>query len=314
MKAIVPAAGIGKRLQPLTFFNPKPLLYVGKKRMIDYIMDSLLQLELSEIIVIAGYRGEMLEKYLTANYRQKFTFVYQREQSGLGDAVLTGIENSEIEDDDGLLVLLSDTITDADMKKFAKKGVSRLAVKEVANPSSFGIVETKDGMVTEMSEKPERPKSNLAITGLYYFSDTDAIRDSLVSVRDSGLRTKGEFQLTDAMKHMLERKFEFKAFPVRKWIDCGNFEMYIDSNRELLKRDSLKSYTGNAEVTDSKIAKNVSIFGKAKIINSKLKDCVIFPGSVIENSVLYDSVIGENCFIRNFKGSLICSDKTIIKK
>ncbi|MGE3063357.1 MAG: sugar phosphate nucleotidyltransferase [bacterium] len=314
MKAVIPAAGIGKRLQPLTFIYPKPLLWLGKKRMMDYIMDSLMEIDLSEIIIIAGYRGDMLEEYLRKNYKQNFTFVYQKEQAGLGDAVLLGIENSKSNESEDMLVLLSDTITDADMKKFTKKNRTRIAVKKVKDPKSFGIVNIEGKLITNLTEKPDKPLSDMAIIGLYYFSDIKRIEESLNYVKNSQMRTKNEFQLTDAMKHMLDSGEKMEAFKVKQWIDCGNFEMFIDSNRELLKREELKNYCEKADIADSAIGMNVSLFENVRVKNSKLKNTVVFPGSVIENSTLSDSVVGKDCTIRNFKGSLICSDKTLIKK
>ncbi|MDD3803047.1 MAG: sugar phosphate nucleotidyltransferase [bacterium] len=314
MKAIVPAAGIGKRLQPLTYFQPKPLLWLGKKRMIDYIMDTLLEVNLSEIIVITGYKKDMLEEHLIKNYRQNFTFVCQKEQAGLGDAINLGIENSKTEENEDLLVLLSDTIVDVDMKKFTSGKKTKIAVKKVDDPRFFGIVNVEGRKITDMEEKPDFPKSNLAIVGLYYFSSIERLKNSLNHVKDSGKRTKNEFQLTDAMKHLLEQGEIMEAFKLKSWIDCGNFEMFIDSNRELLKKSKLKNYFEKADVVDSDIQSNVSLFENVKVINSKLKNTVVFPGCTIENSVITDSIIGEGSRIENFKGKVICSDKTILKK
>jgi len=314
VKVVIPAAGLGKRLQPMTYFYPKPLLYVGRKRMIDYIMDSIEDIVISEIIMVVGYKGGMLEDYLRKNYKHNFTFVYQMEQSGLGDAVLKGIEGSAHPESEDLLVLLSDTIIDADMKKFTKRGRTKIAVKSVNNPKLFGIIETDGKKITGMTEKPENPKSNLAIVGLYYFSNIKSIQSSLEYVKKSGMRTKNEFQLTDAMIHLMESGENMESFRMKNWIDCGNFEMLIDSNMELLKRDKLKNYSENASVENSHLKGNVSLFENSSVKNSKLKSTIVFPNAIIEDCILHDSVIGEECVIKNFKGKIICSDKTIINK
>ena len=312
MKVIIPAAGLGKRLQPLTFFNPKPLLYIGEKRMIDYIMDSFKEIDVSEMIVVVGYKGRMIEDYLRGKYKENFTFVYQEKQAGLGDAVLLGIEESKIKESEDLLVLLSDTIVDANIKRFAKKGKTRIGVKKVSDPSSFGIVETSNGVITDMSEKPENPKSDLAIVGLYYFSNIEKIKNALIHIKNSGLKRKNEFQLTDAMKHLLKSGEEMESFEVKQWIDCGNFEMFIDSNKELLKRMKVKNYSSGKIDDESVLKGNVSVFENTVVKKSKLKNTVIFPNSVIENCNLTDSIVGENCILKNFKGKIICSDKTLI--
>jgi glucose-1-phosphate thymidylyltransferase len=101
---------------------------------------------------------------------------------------------------------------------------------------------------------------------------------------------------------------------LNNWIDCGNFEMLIDSNRELLKRDKLKNYSENASVEDSQLKGNVSLFENSSVKNSKLKNTIVFPNAVIEDCTLHDSVIGEECVIKNLKGKIICSGKTIINK
>jgi len=312
MKVIIPAAGIGKRLQPLTFFYPKPLLYLGTKRMIDYIMNSFKDTMVTEVIMVVGYKREMLEDYLRKNYKQNFTFVYQENQAGLGDAILLGIEKSEVNEREDLLVILSDTIVDINMKKFTKKGKTKIAVKRVSDPQSFGIVETEGTTIRDMYEKPEKPISDLAIVGLYYFADINKIQESLNHIKNSGIKTKNEFQLTDAMKYLLESGESMEAFVLKQWIDCGNFDMFIDSNKELLKREKIKNYYQKASISDSVLEENVSLFDNVTVKNSKLKNTVVFPNSIIENCSLNNSIIGENCIIKNFKGKIICSDKTII--
>jgi glucose-1-phosphate thymidylyltransferase len=242
MKAIIPAAGIGKRLQPLTFFLPKPLFYVGSKRIIDYVILSLSEVEIDEYIVIVGYKKEMLKEHLLKNYPdKKFTFVEQEKQSGLGDAVFKGLK--EIEGKDyPLVVLLSDTIIDLDVKRFLKTKNSKIALMEVEDPKRFGVAKVSEDFVVDVVEKPEHYISNKAIVGFYYFKSSKKLFESLNYLYENNIRTRGEIQLTDGIKKMIDDGEKVEYGDVKKWIDCGDFETLLKANSLLLKIEKRKNF------------------------------------------------------------------------
>ncbi|MEO0233616.1 MAG: sugar phosphate nucleotidyltransferase [candidate division WOR-3 bacterium] len=315
MKAIIPAAGIGKRLQPLTFFLPKPLFYVGSKRIIDYVILSLSEVEIDEYIIIVGYKKDMLKEYLLKNYPdKKFTFVEQEKQSGLGDAVFIGLKEIG-ENDYPLVILLSDTIIDIDVKKFLKTKNSKIALMEVDDPKRFGVAKISENFVLDVVEKPENYVSNKAIVGFYYFKSSKKLFDSLRYLYENNIKTRGEIQLTDGIKKLIEDGEKIEYGDVKKWIDCGDFETLLKANSLLLKIEKRKNFIDpTAYLENLKVSKNCSIFKNAKLFNTKIENSIVGNNVVLKNCKIKNSIIGDNSNLENFKGSIICGENTIIKK
>lgn len=315
MKAIIPAAGIGRRLQPLTFFLPKPLFYVGSKRIIDYVILSLSEVEIDEYIIIVGYKKDMLKEYLLKNYPdKKFTFVEQEKQSGLGDAVFRGLK--EIKGNDSpLIILLSDTIIDLDVRKFLKTKNSKIALMEVDDPKRFGVAKISENFVLDVVEKPEHYVSNKAIVGFYYFKSSKKLFESLNYLYENNIRTKGEIQLTDGIKRLIEDGEKVEYGDVKRWIDCGDFETLLQANSLLLKIERRKNFIDpTSYVENSKISKKCSIFKNVKIIDSRIENSIIGNNVVVKNCKIKNSIIGDHSILEDFKGSIICGENTIIKK
>jgi glucose-1-phosphate thymidylyltransferase len=228
--AVIPAAGVGTRLRPHTHSMPKVLLHVAGKPMIAHILDDLPALGIREAVLIVGYLGELVQQYVQRAYPElKVHFVEQPERLGLGHAVALAAPYAA---DRPVLVILGDTIFEADLKSVMSSRVNRIGVKAVEDPRRFGIVELDgNGRVTRMVEKPEDPTTNLAITGIYYFADAAPLFSALQEIMQQDIRTKGEFQLTDAMQKMIEHGAEFTTFSVEGWYDCGKTETLLETNR-----------------------------------------------------------------------------------
>ena len=195
--AVVPVAGAGTRLRPHTHTYPKVLLTVGDKPIIGHILDDLRAAGIKKVCMVVGYLGDKIKDYVSKNYKGlDVSYVEQAEQNGLGHAIWLTRRNVT----GPVLVMLGDTILDADLAKFMTSKDDCIAVKEVADPRRFGVVETKGGYISAMVEKPEHPKTNLAIVGIYSFRNSSALYNSLEKLVDSGQTTKGEIQFTDAME------------------------------------------------------------------------------------------------------------------
>lgn len=309
MRVVIPAAGLGTRLRPHTFTMPKPLIHVGSGRMIDYVMESFGELEVSEVTVITGYMEEQLIDYLKSRYQYRFNFISQEERLGLGHAVYRSLDEASDED---ILIVLSDSIIKTDMHAFTRS-MSSVSVMEVDEPERFGIVSTEGDMITDMTEKPEGLESGYAITGLYYFSDGMSLRTYLKHIIDNGIMTKDEYQLTDAMKMMIDSNIPMRAVEADKWIDCGTHDMLIEANRELLAMEN-RTYFREGDTGRGSIGDNVSVFGNASITGSNVEDSIIMENAVIRNCDIKNSVIGRNCTVENFSGKLIASDFTSVTK
>ena len=322
MKIVIPVAGEGRRLRPHTNTVPKPLLEIAGKPILAHILDPLLSLNIDEVIFVIGYLGNQIKEFVSENYSFKSSFVNQDKLLGLGYAVSLALDNIEESD---LLIILGDTIAECDLGAFTTKADYVLGVKQVADPSRFGIADIKDGIVTKLVEKPKDPPGNLALIGFYYFKEIARLKSKLAKLIESDKKTSGEIQLTDALQRMIESGTKFRASEVSSWHDCGKKETILKSNQHFLKSaDFSGSYNGSkivppvhisesAEIIKSTIGPNVSIAGSVSISDSVIENSIIGESSTVKNADLKDSLIGKSVLIRNYKGTLNLGDNSIIE-
>lgn len=317
MKAIIPVAGIGKRLRPHTFNIPKALLNVAGKPILGHIVDSLLDMGVTELIPIIGYKGELIREYLRAAYHIPTTFVEQTEQKGIAHAVSLARRYA---DRCELVIILGDTIVKTDFKKVPEEGDYVLGVREVPDPERFGIVEVEDGVVGRIVEKPEHPTSNLALIGLYYFLDSTPLFEACAEVIEKGIMTKGEYQITDALQLMIDRGIQFRPYHIEGWYDCGKIETLLETNRILLEdartqasRDGCiivpPCYVDPAStIVNSIIGPHVSVAKGCDIRHSIIENSILNEGSSIENVMLEGSVVGAYAELTGRRCSFNVSD------
>lgn len=307
--AIIPVAGVGTRLRPHTHTLPKVLLHVAGKPIIAHILDDLPQLGIQEAVLIVGYMGDLVREYVARNYPNlRSHFVEQPERLGLGHAVSLA---APYVNDRPVLIILGDTIFEADLRNVIGGAKNSIGVKAVDDPRRFGIVEVdRNGRVTLLVEKPERPASNLAITGIYYFTSSGPLFQALEEIQRKDIRTKGEFQLTDAMELMVQQGAELTTFPVEGWYDCGKTETLLETNRVLLdRRTDVQSINGSvihgpvfvspqASVENCILGPHVSIAAGARLRNAVVKDSIINENATVEDMLIEGSVVGENAVVR----------------
>jgi glucose-1-phosphate thymidylyltransferase len=320
MNIIIPVAGEGTRLRPHTHIIPKSLLYVAGKPILAHIIDGFKGLDITQIVIVLGAKGEAIINFCE-RYPYDFKFVLQEERLGLGHAIYTGARELK----GATMVLLGDTIIDYDFENFCKARTNMLAVKEVDDPKRFGIVETKKGIVTNLVEKPKVPKSNLAIVGLYYFLHIDKVYDAVNYIMKKGIKTKDEYQLTDALKHLLVKGERFKIAKIEKWYDCGTAAALIETNRHLLQKTHHFKKRKNtiirppvyiedsAAIEDSIIGPNVSIGEDVFIKKSVIQDSIINSSADVENVLLSESIIGEKAVVKGGFNKLNVSDSSVIE-
>jgi len=291
MRAIIPVAGVGTRLRPHTYSTPKVLLNVAGKPIIAHIMDKLIEEGIDEATVVVGHLGEMIEKYLHAQYeRVKLDFITQHERLGLAHSIHVARETF---DDEPILIILGDTIFDVDLAPVLSGETSSLGVKHVKYPRRFGVA-VKDGdTITRLVEKPDTSVSNLALVGLYYIRNTRLLKEAIQDLIDRDIKTRGEYQLTDALQLMIERGEAFTTFDVEGWYDCGKPETVLSTNRILLEKagDTL-------ELPGVVIIPPVYVDPSARIENAVIGPYVtVAAGAVVENSVIRDSIVAENASV-----------------
>ncbi len=320
MNIIIPVAGEGTRLRPHTHAVPKSLLYVAGKPILGHIFDNLEGLEISNFVIVLGAKADAIIEFCN-KYPRDFKYVLQEKRLGLGHAIYVGAQSLQ----GPTLALLGDTIIDVNYKDFTGGNDNVLAVKEVADPKRFGIVEVKGDDVIDLVEKPKNPKSNLAIVGLYYFQDITRVEKAVDHIMQHDIKTRNEYQLTDALKYMLEKGDTFKAVKIEDWYDCGTAASLIETNRHLLKkthhyRKREKSIilepvyiADSATITESIIGPNVSVGEEVVINNSIVKDSIINNGASVENALLVESIIGAKASVKSGYKRLSVSDSSVVE-
>ncbi|MBW3554692.1 MAG: NTP transferase domain-containing protein [Gemmatimonadetes bacterium] len=328
MKVVIPLAGKGTRLRPHTYETPKPLMRVGGRPVMSYILDDLKALGVEEIVFITGYLKEKIEAYIGREYPKfKAHFVEQEVQDGTAGAV----KLAEPYIDEDLLIIFVDTLFDADLslvKRLPESDAGVIWAKEVEDYQRFGVIVTDDeGYMKRIIEKPQDPISKLANIGLYYIRDWEqlfaGIDETLRSTRGPG----GEYFLTDAFQYMIDNGGKIRTEHVEGWYDCGKPETLIATNAHLLSttrgrrpaggsscrmEDPLRVEEG-VSLNACQLGPNVTIEEGTRIASSAIRDSIIGKDTVIEDCDLHDSIVGDRAVLRGVKGSVnVAADSQIV--
>ncbi|MHC1578892.1 MAG: glucose-1-phosphate thymidylyltransferase [Dehalococcoidia bacterium] len=320
MKALVLAAGKGTRLRPLTNTVPKHLLPVGNKPLLFYVLDYIKETGINDIgIVVSPDSGPYIQEALGAGsgWESQITFIVQPQPLGLAHAVQVA---QGFLGDSPFLMLLGDNLIQEGVKGFVDgfqvaDSDASILLKEVSDPTAFGVAELdSSGRVVQVVEKPKKPKSNLAVIGIYLF--TAEIHKAIARIQPSW---RGELEITDAIQTLLEMGKRVRSHVVHGWwLDIASNEGLIEANRivldAFLKRDIKGEVDSQSRITDrvhieegTKLERSI-VRGPAFIgANCRIRNSVVKPftnikaGTVIEDSSLERSVILENCQILKIK-------------
>ena len=306
MKAIIPAAGIGTRLRPHTHTAPKALLHVAGKPILGHILDEILAFGIDEVVIVVGFLGEKIVDYVRKHYKVKTSFITQKDLDGLGWAIYITREHIA---DDPFLIILGDTIFETNLDEVIKGKYDSIGTKKVDDPRRFGIAETDGEFVTALVEKPEKPTSDRALVGIYYIKSTELFSRCLEELVTRKIKTRGEYQLTDALALMIEHGCEITTFEVQGWFDCGKPETLLSTNRYLLSQiKSIDQRSGNillppvfvsptARLENSVIGPYVSVGDDARIVRSIVRDSIISECAEVVDCLLEKSLIGNSSYI-----------------
>jgi glucose-1-phosphate thymidylyltransferase len=235
VRAIVLAAGRGRRLGPLTMTRPKPLLEVAGRPILAHILDPLARLGITDVVVVVGYLGDQIAAYLDARPEPRPRVVVQEPLGGNGDAVRAARAYL----DGRVLVAFGDTILRGDLAPARRSEATALAVARVEDGRSYGIVETdREGWVRRLWEKPAVPPSHDAVAGTFVFPEAGRLRAALDEMAAAGgLEARsspaGEVWLTDVLQHMIDRGERVRTFAVEAFYDCGTPERLAFADRAL---------------------------------------------------------------------------------
>jgi len=309
VQVIIPLAGKGTRVRPHTHLVPKPMLKVAGRPVIDWVMDRVSELDVSELIFITGHLKEQVEAYATERYGIPCRFIEQKVQDGTAGAV--NLARPTVKEP--ILIIFVDTVFEADLTLINRTDADGIIwAKEVEDYQRFGVVVTdQQGYMTKIVEKPSEPISKLANIGLYYIKDTAALWAGIDHTLASA-PVKGEYFLTDAFQHMIDHGRKILTAEVGGWYDCGKVDMFIETNEILLEKGAARRPASlPADVT---IIEPVLIEDGVTLARSTLgPNVTVERGTTISDSTVSNSLIGQHCTIQGctLSGSMLGNRVTI---
>ena len=235
LKGVVLAGGTGSRLMPLTKVTNKHLLGIGRKPMIYYPIEKLIAVGIRQILIVTGveHMGDVVS--LLGSGREfgcQFTYKVQDEAGGIAQALALAEDFSH---GSALVVILGDNIFEADLKEYADRFISqktgaRLLLKQVPDPQRFGVAEVSGDRVVGIDEKPEKPASDYAVTGVYFYDAS--VFDIIRTLKPSG---RGELEITDVNNAYIAKGQLAYDILDGWWTDAGTFESLNKANELVIK-------------------------------------------------------------------------------
>lgn len=315
MKAVLLAAGEGKRLRPLTYTKPKVLLPIANKPIIQHLIDDLIFLGVDEIIIVTNYLEDKIKQALSSYKNIKF--VHQENLNGTADA----FKQANFIKETFFAINGDEVINIEDLKQLMKRHKEKNAVvtvgaMKIENPERFGVLVTENDKIIKIIEKPQKTSGNLVNMGMYVFEPEifDFIDKTKKSVR-------GEYEITESIQIAAKETGRVFYSEVKSWQCVFMICDLLDANKMKLE-ESAKKYNKNVIMEKNvTIMPNVVIEGNVTIgSGSKIgpncyirgntsigRNCRIGNGCEIKNSIVMDntniphlsyigdSIIGENC-------------------
>lgn len=322
MNIIIPMAGLGKRLRPHTLTTPKPLLPIAGKPIVHRLVEDIAKVCPEKIdsigfIIHPGFGKEVEEslKKIAKDVGATGKIYYQEHAKGISHALLFAKDlfNGKI------IVAFADTLFKADFELDTNQdGI--IWVQQVDDPSQFGVVRLDDeGTITELVEKPTSYVSDLAIIGIYYFKDGEALAKEMQYLIDNDIKDKGEFQFTSALQRYSKKGAKLVPGLVTEWLDCGNKNVTVQTNQrylEFIKDQPLISkkvklinayiippcFVGDGVIIENSIiGPYVSVGENSRIVDSRIKNSIIQKEATLRNAMLENSMLGNFTI---FEGSI----------
>ncbi|NYI04207.1 glucose-1-phosphate thymidylyltransferase [Allostreptomyces psammosilenae] len=298
MKALVLAGGTGTRLRPFTHTSAKQLIPVAGKPVLCYGLEAIAAAGVHDVGLVVGDRGDEVREVVGdgARFGLRVTYVRQERPLGIAHALLTA---RDFLGEDDFLLYLGDTFVTGGLGELAERfrrerPDAQLLLSRVPDPTAFGVAELDEsGEVLRLEEKPERPRSDLALVGVYFF--TPAVHEAVRAIRPSA---RGELEITHAVQEMIERGLRVRAtVGSGYWRDTGSVEDLLEVNRLVLE-DVQPRIDGKVDA-DSSVVGRVRIAEGAVVRGSRIVGPVIIgAGAVVTDSYVGPHTsIGEGCRI-----------------
>ena len=288
-KALILCGGKGTRLKPITTTMPKQLLPVANKPILFNILDQIVDTEIKDICIITSYDTDEGIQEAVGNGEKwgvKVNYILQPDPLGLAHAVT---QAKDFLANDAFLMFLGDNLIEGGVKRFVmdfneKSPAALILLKEVAYPQLFGVAEIgKNGEIINIEEKPEKPKSKLAVTGVYLFSPS--IHDAIAQIKPSW---RNELEITHAIQKLMEMGEVVNYHMLDGWwLDTGKKDDLLEANRVVLDDYTKRDIQGEID-SESQVVGRVELRKGAKVENSTIRG----PVSVAEGCLIKDSFIG----------------------
>lgn len=302
-KAMVMAAGVGSRLDPLTQDVPKPIVPIANKPIMDILFDRLVEVGIVDVIANTYYLADKIKKHYEKSCVLNFTSVTEEKLSGTAG----GVKKCQFFFDKGedFLVLSADGLSNADLKSaienhknsgaIASLGIKQVPLEEIPN---FGVVVVdENNFITEFQEKPavKDAKSNFINTGIYIFN-----YEIFNYIPENTFYDFAKNVFPD----LLSKNIKINTFEVSQyWSDIGTLEQYIQSNKdvfedlvkfnhtEIIETPNGKYITGKSHIASSAKLKGFNVIGN---------NCIVGKNVILKNSIIWDDVeIKDNTVIKN---------------
>ncbi|MEU6182315.1 glucose-1-phosphate thymidylyltransferase [Streptomyces coeruleorubidus] len=314
MKALVLSGGAGTRLRPITHTSAKQLVPVANKAVLFYGLESIAEAGITDVGMIVGDTAAEIEEAVGdgSQFGLKVTYIPQERPLGLAHAVL--IARDYLGDDDFVMYLGDNFIVGGIsglVDEFrGNRPDAQILLTRVADPRAFGVAELDpSGQVVGLEEKPDQPKSDLALVGVYLF--TPLIHEAVRAIEPSW---RGELEITHAIQHLIDSRADVRSTVITGyWKDTGNVGDMLEVNRMVLEGMD-RRIDGDVDTASETIGRVVVEEG-ARIVNSRIVGpAVIGSGTVISNSYVGPfTSIAENCRITDseLEFSIVLRDSSI---
>lgn len=331
MKLIIPMAGRGTRVRPHSHTTPKPLLPVAGTMIVERIVETFartLDRTITEIIYILGpdFGQNIKDTLKEMSERHNASATFRVQEKALGTAHAVSCAGDALSGE--VIIVFADTIFDSKDSVSVEDADSVIWLKEVDDPSRFGVAVHDGDTITDFVEKPSEPISNLAIIGVYYFKKGEDLNKEIQYLIDNDVTGHGnEFQLTDALDRLLKDEKVFKKATVDEWLDCGTLPAWLDTTAEILEKEQhtypdFENTTIHEPVfigegvhlTNSEVGPFVSIESNAIIENSTLKNSIIQSSATIKNSSLERSTVGNFAEANGVSGEIHIGDHSVVNQ
>jgi len=295
MKVIIPAAGKGTRMLPLTDKKAKALLPVAGKPVINHVIDSLNGIGVSEYIFIIGHLGEQIRNHVEKEYvkkgRMKARFIEQKVLDGTAGSIRAAQEFI----DEPVLIILGDNVLTADFSVITDcQDAGIIWGNQVEDPRHLGVIVSNNGYLERIVEKPKEIISNLASTGTMFIRDHKGLFNAIEHLYSDDLSHDGEYYLPDALQYMIDHGAKIRVAQVTEWYDCGKPETTLESNRALIDG------TIQSDVADANVIEPVCIGKRCTLSNCTIgPDVSIGDDTTVDGATVSDSIIDKDCTIKN---------------